>query len=66
MNEEMRKYTYIQRLGNKKHLIQDDYLMAYYPQKVSLRIAEETEIGVKLNDLVLKVISSYPEYLRKK
>ena len=63
----MRKYTYKQSIGNGKHLIQDDYLMAFYPQQVSIKIAEETEgIGIKLNDLKLSVISTYPEYLRKK
>ena len=63
----MRKYTYIQSIGNGKHLIQDDYLMTYYPSKVSTKIAEETDgVGIKLNDLKLSVISTYPEYLRKK
>ena len=67
MSEEMRKYTYIQSIGNGKHLVQDDYLMAYYPTSVSTKIAQETDgIGFKLNDLKLSVISSYPEYLRKK
>ena len=66
MNENMRKYTYIQKLGNGKHLIHDEYLMAYYPEKVSIKVAEETEgIGFKLNELKLSVISTYPEYLRK-
>lgn len=63
----MRKYTYIQKLGNGHHLIQDDYIMAYYPKQVSTKIAKETDgIGIKLNDLKLSVISTYPEYLRKK
>ena len=67
MNENMRKYTYIQKLGNGKHLIQDDYLTAYYPNSVSIKVANETDgIGIKINDLKLSVISTYPEYLRKK
>tara|TARA_R110002126_G_scaffold138931_1_gene283485 strand:- start:753 stop:956 length:204 start_codon:yes stop_codon:yes gene_type:complete len=67
MNEDLRKYTYIQNLGNGKHLIQDDYLIAYYPNSVFTKIAEETEgIGFKLNDIKMSVISTYPEYLRKK
>lgn len=68
MNENMRKYTYIQKLSNGKHLIQDDdYLTAYYPNSVSIKVANETDgIGIKINDLKLSVISTYPEYLRKK
>jgi hypothetical protein len=68
MKEEMRKYTYIQKLGNRNHLLQDDYLMAFYPNKVSMKVAKEVdeEIGIKINELKLSIISSYPEYLRKK
>lgn len=66
MKEEMRKYTYIQEIGNGKHLVQDDYLTAYYPSKVSIRVAEEAEIGIKINELTLQIISSYPQFLRKK
>ena len=64
----MRKYTYIQSIGNGNHLLQDDYLMAFYPNKVSMKVAKEVddEIGIKIKDLKLSIISSYPEYLRKK
>ena len=64
----MIKYTYIQKLGNGNHLLQDDYLMAFYPNKVSMKVAKEVddEIGIKIKDLKLSIISSYPEYLRKK
>ena len=64
----MRKYTYIQSIGNGNHLLQDDYLMAFYPNKVSMKVSKEVddEIGIKIKDLKLSIISSYPEYLRKK
>lgn len=69
MKEEMKRYTYIQKLGNHKHLIQDDYIAANYSNKVSTKIAKEVtdeEIGIKLNDLKLSIISTYPDYLKKK
>jgi|TARA_R110000782_G_scaffold75943_1_gene151355 hypothetical protein len=69
MSEEMRKYTYIQSIGNGKHLIQDDYLMAFYPNEVSIKIAKEVkedEIGVKIKDLKLAILSTYTDFLRKK
>lgn len=63
----MRKYTYIQKLGNQHHLVQDDYIMAYYPKQVSTKVAVETdEIGVKINGLKLQILGTYPEFLRKK
>lgn len=64
--DNMNHFTYIQPLGNGKHLLQDDYILAQMPTQVCLKIAEESENGFKLKELVLKIIDTYPRFLRKK